>query len=98
MSEWLRGHPKLSPFSQAYKEYAGGGGQWTLYVFFIKVDCDALNFHTGSLKNQHVQSALFGGRGSQKEYAVYAFDNVDNGGRPPYNNGVILTVSQTAPI
>ena len=39
-------------------------------VRFLKsVDYDALYFHTGSLKivkNQHFQSSLLGGRGSQK--------------------------------
>ena len=29
----LRGSPELSSFSQAYTEYAGGGGQWPPYAF-----------------------------------------------------------------
>ena len=34
-------------------------------------------------QNQHFQSTLLGGRrGHKKEYSVYAFDNVDNSGRP----------------
>ena len=35
------------------------------------------------IPNQHFQSTLLGGgRGSQKEYAVYARENDDNHGRP----------------
>ena len=42
------------------------------------VDYDAFHFHTGFVENQHLQRTLLGG----KEYSVYAFDNVDNSGRP----------------
>ena len=76
----LRGRPELSPLSQAYTEYAGGGGQWSLYAFFIMLIMT--HFH---IKNQHFQSTLFGGRESQKKSTVYAFDDVGNSGRPPYS-------------
>ena len=47
------------------------GRQWSLYTL------------KGSLKYQHFLSTLLGGRegGHEKEYSVYAFDNVDNYGR-----------------
>ena len=49
-------------------------------VHFLKmtfmVHC---NFKKGS-QNQYFQSTLLVGRGSQKEYYVYALDNVDNSG------------------
>ena len=57
-------------------------GQWPPYALF-NVHYDALHFHTGSLKIT-IFEVLFweGGRGLNKEYSVYAFDNVDNDGRP----------------
>ena len=52
-------------------------------MLFLNVDYDALHFHKKSLKI-YIFKVLFlvGGRGSQKEYSVYAIDNVDNSGRP----------------
>ena len=75
------GHSELSSFSQAYTEYAGGGGQWPLYAF-LNVDCDGLYIHMESLKIYifKVHCTLLGGRGHKKECSVYAFDNVNNSG------------------
>ena len=53
-------------------------------TLFKNVDYYALHFHdTGSLKI-NIFKVLFleGGRGHKKEYSVYAFENVDNYGRP----------------
>ena len=53
----------------------GGGGKWSLYALHL-------------VKNQHFHNTLLEGReggrgGSQKRILyVYAFDNVDNSGRP----------------
>ena len=40
-----------------------------------------LHFHTGTLKI-NIFKILLGGMGHKKEYSEYAFDNVDNSGRP----------------
>ena len=54
------------------------------YALLKNVDYDALHFHTSmrSLKATFSKYSFGreGGRGSQKEYSVYAFDNVDNPG------------------
>ena len=52
-------------------------------TLFKNVDYDALHMHAGSLKI-NIFKVLFwkGGRGHKKEFSVYAFDNVDNYGRP----------------
>ena len=88
MFETLRGRPELSSFSQEYTEYAGrdGGGQWPPFDFLMLIVMNALHFHTGSLKI-NIFKVLFGreGGGHKKEYSVYAFDNVDNSGRPLKN-------------
>ena len=48
---------------------------------FKNIDYDALHFHTMSLKINIFKVFFWeGGSGSQKEYSVYAFDNVDNSG------------------
>ena len=63
----------------------GGGGQWPLYAFFqCWIWCIAFSYEV--VKNQHFQNRcnLLWGRWSQKEYSVYALDNVDNSGRPLY--------------
>ena len=43
-----------------------------------------IEFSYRVVKNEHFRSTFLGGRGSQKgvSYSVYAFDNVDNYGRP----------------
>ena len=47
--------------------------------FFLNVDYDAMHFHMGSLKiNIFRALCREGGRGSQKNYSGYAFDNVDD--------------------
>ena len=38
--------------------------------------------HTGSLKINIFKVLFWEGGGHKKEYSVYAFDNVDNYGRP----------------
>ena len=50
-------------------------------TLLTNVDYNALHFRTGSLKINTFKVRECG-RGSQKEYSVYAFDNVDNSGRP----------------
>ena len=78
----VRGHPKLSSFSQEYTEYAGGGGRVNgLCTLFQNVDIYALQI---CIKNQYFKSTLLGGRSLKNKYYVYAFDNVDNNycGRP----------------
>ena len=78
---WLiRGRPKLSSFSKEYTEYGGGGGQWPPYAL-LNVNYDALHFHTGSLKID-IFEVLFWEGVIKKEYSAYAFDKVDNYGRP----------------
>ena len=56
--------------------------RWPPYAF-LNVDYDSLHFHTGSLKI-NIFEVLFWeeGRRSQKRVSVYAFDNVDNYGKP----------------
>ena len=58
-----------------YTEYAGGS------TVFLNVDYDALHFHMGSYKINIFKVLSWEGV-TKKEYSVYAFDNVDNSGRP----------------
>ena len=79
---FVRGHPELSSLSREYTEYAGRDGVKGC-LRFLNVDYDALHFHTGVAKiNIFIVLFWEGGGGHKKEYSVYAFDNVDNYGRP----------------
>ena len=69
--------PELSSFSRAY---TGKDGSRATVQFLKMSFMGHCNFE-GS-QNQHFQSILLLGRGLQKEYYVYALDNVDNSGRP----------------
>ena len=60
-----------------------GKGQWSPYAF-RNGDYDALHFHTGSTKINLLKYSFWREREGvkKKECSVYAFDNVDNYGRP----------------
>ena len=76
----VRGRLESSSFSKEYTEYAGGGGQWPLYAS-LNVDYDALHFLRGLVKSTFSKySFVREGEVTQKEYSVYAFNNVDNYG------------------
>ena len=52
-------------------------------VHFLNVDYDALHFRSGSFKINIFKVLLRGREGvTKKEYSVYAFENIDNSGRP----------------
>ena len=52
--------------------------------FLKNVDYDALHLHTGSVTINIFKVLFWKVREgvTKKEYSVYAFDNVDNSGRP----------------
>ena len=81
----LRGSPQLSEYSQAFTEYAGRGSQrppYALKKYYYHYD--ALHFHTKPLKINIFKLRFYEGEREvhKKQYFVYAFDNVDNSGRP----------------
>ena len=70
-------------FQASIQSTVGGGGINGRCMLFKNVDYDALHMHTGSLKINIFKELFWeGGKGSQKDYSEYAFDNVDNYGRP----------------
>ena len=66
------------------------------HTHFLNVYYDALHFHAGLLKMNIFKVLFSGGRGSQKEYSVYAYiNNVDNSGRTINDVTLSRTVSFT---
>ena len=60
-----------------------GGGRNGGRTLFKNVDCDAVHFHTESLKSNFSKYSFgWAERGHNRQSSVYAFDNVDNSGRP----------------
>ena len=64
-------------------QYAGRRGSMAAVCFKTNdKSCNALDFHTGSLKINIFKVRFWEGEGHKKQYSVYPLDNVDNSGRP----------------